>query len=114
MVQKIHDGREDVKIKELNKEQCVHCALYLSLSLYLDLRYIYIYIYNSTLFVQEVASASRRLLLGEPEVQSMISISRPQFPESHWVVHSLHHGSFHNTTVALYKTVNTGCTHLLS
>lgn len=96
MVQKIHDGREDVKIKELNKEQCVHCALYLSL--YLDL--IHIYIYNSTLFVQEVASASRRLLLGEPEVQSMISISRPQFPESHSVVHSLHHGSFHNTTVA--------------
>jgi len=35
----------------------------------------------------------------------MISISRPQFPESHSVVHSLHHGSFHNTT---------GCTHLLS
>lgn len=42
MVQKIHDGREDVKIKELNKEQCVHCALYLSL--YLDLIHIYIYI----------------------------------------------------------------------
>lgn len=102
MVQKIHDGREDVKIKELKKEKGVHCALYLSL--YLDLIFIYIYRYNSTLFVQEVASASR-LLLGEPEVQSMISISRPQFPESHSVVHSLHHGSFHNTT---------GCTHLLS
>lgn len=42
MVQKIHDGREDVKIKELKKEKGVHCALYLSL--YLDLIFIYIYI----------------------------------------------------------------------
>lgn len=72
-----------------------------TVSLSVLIRYIYIYnLYNSTLFLQEVASASRRLLLGEPEVQSMISISRPQFPESHSVVHSLHHGSFHNTTVA--------------